>query len=341
MHTKKHSQALFLSSLVILASCSNINPKDATKLANEGHTLTSTVKSSYQGTRSGYTQYNESQVIVSAFGKKPLPSEKQKKEMVSSQLAILAREQVLNSLDVTYKSFSALASYDAAGEVEESINGLGDSINSYRLTVSPEANPISKVTGLITSKTGGLIASEKQKKKLKASSELIRQRLEAFAPLLAEDIAIQKQFNKFVVLSRKEAAEQLINEGLGDPQQLLTGQLSHFGLDSKSTGESEWLAQIQKSYTEDIIKFRNGTTKKAPETPPIYTAMKQIVELRSTSEVTTQEAILNEIMSSIEDLIDDHVRFEKGEDLSTESITQRIILIRQLLEEIKIAKSTN
>jgi hypothetical protein len=337
MDTKKSLLSVLLLTACI-SGCSSINPQDAVALANNGQTVANATSLSYQQSRDGLNRYLESEAISTAFTERSDVGDETITAMLEISETLAARKAVFNKLSATYKTFGELASYDAAKEVENQINGLSGAINEYAKATKSAGNPISNVTNLIISKGGGLIASEAQKDQMKEASALIRIRLAALSPLLEKDIERLKRYKSREVTARTRATVALISEGLGDPSKMISNHLSTVGLSSEKDGVSYWSNEVRKAYITTLIKHRSDTKNPKPNLPPIYEAMQSYISVRIKTEIETQHAILEETKNAIDNLASMHTEFESGTPLSTSSLTQSIVLLQQLLIEFKAAK---
>jgi hypothetical protein len=330
--------------LVGLLGCSALDRQAAVKLADEGKTWAETVRTTHSDTRVGFRRYVESQILVAKLGgRKPLPSTTELEEIKKISLVLAARTKVMDALISSYNSFEKLASYDASGEVETALNGLTDSINDYGKVLGASEPPISKVAGLIVGKAGGWIAGEIQKQQLLKSSQLLRERLTRLQLLMTREISSQKRMRTLIVETNGEAVTTLVAEGLGDPEPILKDLLGNFGMSYDRAQGLAMMMDARKSYAAARVKYeeekKTNPNAKEPEPSVWLSAMSEIVKARVETELSIQEDLLNEVRTSLEELNKVHVKFEQGEPLSIESLTQRIIMLRQFLEEIKKLKS--
>ncbi|MHB2248587.1 hypothetical protein [Pseudomonas fitomaticsae] len=319
------------------SGCSNIDPKDAVKLASSGQSVTSAANLSYQSSRDGLNKYLESEAISAAFLDRPDVGDETVTSIMEISRQLEARKDVFNQLGATYKTFGELASYDAAKEVEDKINGLSGALNEYAKATGSTAGPISTVTNLVVSKGGGLIASEAQKDQLKEASTLIRVRLVSLSQFLVRDVERLKRYKSEELKARARATGIFIGEGLGDPGQMATGYLTDAGFSSPSDGVGYWTTEVRKAYIASVLKYRSNKGPK-PDLPPAYEAMRKYVAIRLKSQAEVQLSLLDEIRSSVDKLTGLHVDFEAGTPLSAASLTQSIMQLQELLKEYEAAR---
>jgi len=324
--------------LVVLNSgCSNIDPKDAVKLAGSGESVASAANLSYQSSKDGLNKYLEAEAISAAFLGRPDVGDTTVASIMDISRQLQTRKEVFNQLNATYKSFGELASYDAAKEVEDKINNLSGALNEYAKATGSTGGAISSVTNFVVSKGGGLIASEAQKDQLKEASELIRARLLSLSTFLANDVERLKRYKSEELKAKARATDIFIGEGLGDPAQMAAGYLADAGLSSSADGVGYWSTEVRKAYIASLLKYRNSNGAK-PTLPPAYDAMQKSAAIKLKWRMGAELDLLGEIKSSVDKLVGQHVDFEAGTPLSAESLTQSIIQRQELLKGYEAAK---
>ncbi|MDL5600530.1 hypothetical protein QS468_48025 [Bacillus subtilis] len=339
----------FLASIlcaVIVSGCSNINLQDAIDLSQEGVKLSKATSSYYQDTRFNLDQYIEATALDSALNEHTPPSEEALKSINGAKEGLLAREVIFSSLSKTYVSLGNLASFDSTTEIQKNITSLAESIESYRQQVQGSPPSTNKKPETLISNLGGFLVSEQQKSKLKQSSKLIRDNLQAFKSLLALDHKVLLSVQGVVIDAKSDAAKSLIRSGFGDPESLVARQLSAFSLNTPKSVEAELIAETRKTYISDLKAYKKAIASNSknppplPKLPPLYGSLLNVIDAKAATEKSTQEALLIEIENSIDKLINMHLQFEHGTPISIESITERLVNLRALLDQLNTSNST-
>lgn len=333
--------------VLALSGCSNISPQEAIKLSQEGVKFSTAASSYYQDTRLGLNEYVEATSLDDALKGHDAINNAKLKDINSAAEGLLAREKIFNSLSKTYTSLGNLASFDSATETQKNIITLEQSIESYRQHVNGAPPSKNDKPEILTAHIGGLLVSEQQKNQLEAASKLIRENLQEFKKLLALDHDVLLSIQRVVIDAKSDAAKSLIANGLGDPEPLVISQLAAFGLNSKKATEADWIAEIRKTYISQLnaykeaIKKNPTTPPSMPEPPPIYKSLLKITDARAATEKSTQEALFTEIEKSIDALTNMHLQFERGTPITIASLTDRLVKLRELLDQLKTSKAAN
>jgi hypothetical protein len=293
--------------LLVTAGCASPVRGRAIALADGGLKVANATSASILDTESAVDGYVESQFLLAPLTGRPEPA-----------------GQTLASLDRVRQALNAHASFDAAGQVEQGVNGLIGSVNEYGTVLGhPPANPSGS---WVLSKVGGSIAGAKQARELLAASAVIRQSLGRVVDLLRKEKEILASLRSVLVDLRGVTARTLWSLGLGRPGALLGRHVAGFGLSWDEKQLDGVLSLLRK---EPSITGVAGKTRE----DDLRLAIDRVLEHRVSRQASLEGKILDETIAGLEALAVAHGRFEADEDVDLAAVAEQLAAIRTTLDE--------
>lgn len=320
MPIRRIAALLLLLTIAVVAGCGTVDRGSAKELSSQGNKFASTTATAALASQEEFNRYLEGKYLVAALANQDKPTPQMTADVERVAKSSAARKEMLKRLGDVYSRLGDLASYDAAGEVESSVNGFTGAVNAFATSVGAKTPPISDITGKISSAGAGWLADYAQSQKLKTASALIRERLVSARDLLKREKTLLVSIREEMDEGSGKAALALWNKGVGFPEPILREQLGDYGLtyDAKQAA-----AAVSDPKVSDAFK----------------TAIKDIVQARTKRQVEMQGSAMSDTIAGFDDLIAAHVKLEAGEQLSLESLTTRLAQMRGFVEEIEKAHS--
>ncbi len=317
--------------LALLASaCSSISLQSAVALGNTGVQTSTTYQQAITVISPGLDNFIEGQYMLAALD--PAKYSEPDSNLVNSikqiQSALSARAVLLGRLSQLYTSFVALASYDASGQVKSGLTSLDGAINNYASALGAASPPISSVADSAISDTGGIIASEIQKRMVLKASEAIVPRLNAISGLLATENSKYVALQDEITRGLRDTTLVLWEHGIGAPDPILSSQIGSFGL-TYVTGS---YAQACKNV---VAAAQDGCKKQ------FDTAIEKAVENRAARVAALQAQLIASNQAALNGLIAAHGEFEKGKPLDLAAITEQLATIGSVIDDINNAQKSN
>jgi len=293
--TLRTGPALVTAALTLLWSgCGTVNRQAAGKLALQGAATATTASQTYQSTGQSLTSYVEGEYLLSALkpGYSP-PSGPMLANIKLVQAELGARQQLFQAIASLYTSFGNLCSYDAKGQVEQSLGAGVQAVNGLSKAVGGGA--ISDSAGKLAAAAGGEIVGQVQSARIKDASAKIR------AVLSAAVFVLQKASeHQAIVAAREEitrgklkVARSLWDTDLALATDILSVQVQAYGLTPNDSAIAH-----------------------ASANPNLKQGVNEILQWRQAREQSAQEAAYNATIRSLQALSDEHVKIEKGESVN-------------------------
>lgn len=143
------------------------------------------------------------------------PSEANAEQTLKLIRAINLRANALTALGDAYRALEQEAAYDAEGAIEPVVGRLADSVNSYASLFRPEAGALigAPISGVIT-QGAGLIARDRQRARLMAGSERIREAVALLRQALVREVSLYNTLSAQFADQEGAAVEALFEAGL-------------------------------------------------------------------------------------------------------------------------------
>ena len=314
--------ALFLTLALLFASgCATIDRQSAVRLATQGTAVAQGIQGSVSETQNALESYVEGQYLMSPLTGRPEPTAAMLEDVQRVRRALSLRASMMGELANTYSAFSALASYDAAGEVESAVGGLTGAINSYASVVSPGSAPISALTGTIVAKGAGQIASYAQAKRIKAASATLRILLGKMAGLLEKEKTLHTGIREAIVLGTGQSAKAIwrwvlaiLAQSSRSNSTCLASAITRSSLDRRLAALAENDPQKFGQFNEAIIK---------------------VVNYRIETQIDLQMSIVAQSIQGLTVLISQHEQLERGQDLDLATATMHVAMLRSFVDELR------
>jgi len=169
-----------------LAACAQPKIEEARGLAQEGLQAATRLQQGAQSVYAGFAETRKLEAIelglVTESARAPTINEE---HLARITVALRERVTIAAQLVSVYAAFGDLAQFDARGEFETSLGDTIESINAFAAAVN--LNPIGNLAGEIVEISGGLIASEVQRRRLLEANDLILQALRGYSEMLHDE----------------------------------------------------------------------------------------------------------------------------------------------------------
>ena len=305
---------LFLLSaflIVCLAGCSALSIESAKSLGTAGQDASVQNVANIFASDDEYQRAMDAEALFHGFADMCVPSQLlDKYETIQAELN--ARKIVFSKLSDVYEAFSGLAAIDTATGVETATNELGDALNDYAATLNKSPIIFNSDQGVIAS-IGGLIAAESQKKKIKQSSILIRERLTEFVELF-ENPLVKIQiltFRQTLAQDQSIAIQSLLQKGLFDLSPLIDQMGADVGL-----------------------KASKETVKIVKDDAAVRKGLEKVIVARLNQRVALIEKGYDASVKAMKELIVEHKKLEKGEELNMTRLRQIIAELQRITERL-------
>ena len=305
--------------VVCMAGCSSLSIESAKSLGTAGQEASAQNTAAIFVSDDEYQRAMDAEAFFHGFAGESVPQQLSD-DYENIQAELRARKIVFSKLGDVYEAFSGLAAIDAATGIETAINGLGDAVNGYAAARKESPVISSSAQGVIAG-IGGLVAAEIQKKKIKQSSILIRERLTAFAKLF-EDRLVQTQmteFKKNLAQNRSSVIQLLWMKGVFDPNPLIDQMGADAGLKA----------------SKEAIKIVND-----PKDTRVRGGLEKVIVARLDRKINLIEKGYHASVQAVEELIGKHEQLEEGEELNLTRLRQ-IIAELQRITELLIPKESS
>lgn len=317
--------AAFLATLV--SACSSVNLQSAVLLGNTGVQAATAYQKAISTLSPGLDNFMEGQYMLAALNpyKYSPPTASLRDSISKLQSALSARAALLGDLAQVYTGFIALASYDASGQVKTSLSALDGAINNYATALGASTPVISPVADAVITDTGGLFATEYQKRAVLKTSKAISVRLKATIDLLGAENAIYAGLQDEITRGLRDSALALWQHGIGAPDPIIVDQIGSFGL-TYSPG----------SYSQACA---NGDAAARAQCRARFTdAIAQAIRYRASRTAALQAETMKSNQSALAGLVAAHAQFEKGKPLDLVAVNQQLALIRSIIDDINNAR---
>ena len=307
--------SLLILLLVTVLSVGCIDLQAGQTLAKNGAALSRQARDTLQSTNSSISDYLDADTIVSKISTIPQnPVSEDSKASLSRISASLAiRAQLLDNLAKCYDSLGLLASYDAAGQVERSINDVTDSVNALADKLGDKSPPISKVSGEISSISLGAVAHFAQMQQLKTASGLLKLRTKRAQELLAIERQRLDSLRETISSTRGQAAIELVRIGVGTSDySVLQKDLVAFGF----------------IYSADQAAKVAATNSKLQE------ALHDIAVRHIADHVTLDKQSLDATIVGLAALVAEHEKLEKGMPLDMATVGAIIAQLQAYADQL-------
>jgi hypothetical protein len=305
--------------VVCMAGCSSLSIESARSLGTTGQETSAQNTAAIFASDDGYQRAMDADAFFHGFAGMSVPQQLST-NYESIQAELRARKIVFSKLGDVYEAFSGLAAIDAATGIETAINGLGDAVNGYADALKKSPVISSSAQGVIAG-IGGLIAAEIQKKKIKQSSMLIRERLTEFAKLFTDPLVRTQMitFKQNLAQNRSSAIELLWKKGVFDPNPLIDQMGADAGLKA----------------SKEAIKIVND-----PKETSVRGGLEEVIVARLNRKINLIEKGYHASVQAVEELIVKHEKLEEGEELNLTRLRQ-IIAELQRITELLIPKESS
>jgi len=322
-------RVLVVSAAALAASgCVSPVRSRAVTLADGGAAMAKATAASIAETGASVDGYVEGRLLLGPLTGRPEPGEETLASLLRVRGALAARAAVMQGLEAAYEALRAHASFDAAGRVEQGVNGLAGAVNEYGRALGREPVDPSGAWGL--SKAGGLLAGARQARELKAASAAIRQSLERTVELLRGEREVHASIRAVLGEARGAAARQLWLLGLGRPGGILQQHVSGFGLawDEKQLDGVLSLLRKEPSITGAPGRSREDDLRQAVE---------KVLEFRVSRQAALEGEILDATLAGLESLAAAHAAFEAREEVDPARLSAHVAALAATLEEYRRA----
>ena len=310
--SRTHLSCVLLTVLVT-AGCSTISREAAIHLSSEGGVAAKSYQESLNTTRKELERYVEGQYMLSPLTGRAEPTKDMLASITQIDNAFALRAAMMSRLGAVYVAFNNLASYDAGAEVEAAVTGFTGAVNAYAAVVSPGANPISDVAGKLAARGAGFLANWEQSRRLKQASILVRERLEPVIGLLDKERTLYDALRTEIVTGSGRSAIALWNIGIGRPDSILEEQLGTFGLLYDKDHYERHLTALSFSDRDNLKK-----------------AIASIIRHRVDRRISLETQLIEGSQEGFQMLIAAHRKLENGKELTLETFTAHLIVIRKI-----------
>jgi hypothetical protein len=303
-----------------MAGCSSLSIESARSLGTAGQEAATQNTAAIFASDDEYERAMDAEAFFHGFAGGSVPQQLAT-NYESIQAELRGRKIVFSKLGDVYEAFSSLAAIDAATGIETAINGLGDAVNGYADVFKKGPVISSSAQGVIAG-IGGLIAAEIQKKKIKESSMLTRERLTEFAKLF-KDPLVQTQmttFKELLAQDRSTAIQLLWMKGVFDPNPLIDQMGADAGLKA----------------SKEAIKIVND-----PKDTHVRGGLGKVIVARLDRKINLIEKGYHASVQAVEELIGKHEKLEEGEELNLTRLRQIIAELQRITELLIPQKSSS
>ncbi len=353
--------------IVCLAGCSSISIESAKNLGTAGKEASVQSSANVFVSNDEYQRAMDAEAFFHAFAGTSIPQQLST-DYEAIQTELNARKIVFSKLGDVYDAFSTLAATNAATGVETAINGLGNAVNDYASTFNKSPVISNSAQGFIAG-IGGLVAAEIQKRKIKQSSVLIRERLNEFDKLF-NDPLVRSQiitFKQSIAQTRASAIKLLWESGIIDPSPLINQMSADAGL--KASKEAAKLLNnqtINKNGTNSDLKDSKEASKLIINPPTnkkssdadlkgskvsikkvskkedtkdqlmsrIRDGLGGVIENRFNQKINLIERGYVAGLKAVKELIEKHEKLEDGEELNLARLRQIVAELQRITELI-------
>lgn len=309
---------LIISGVIVLSGCSNLDIEAAKHLGKVGVEAATAVQTDTSNLDHSIDAYQDRGILAAVTDAvaacrmpKCNPDNYDTSKINSSNSdavnklskLVKSRVQMEDELADAYRAFENLASYDAAAEMETSIGKLFDAGNNMVAAANalpfPGAQaiqPLTKSFGEILKIGGGLVAEERQKRRILAASQLLRQAVAKHAEVLK---------------SEKDAMTSLrVTEKARQDQLRIT--LRDQGVIGYADTLKPIIIGLGDTPTADLEKAISASK-------PLKAGMARMLAERSKRQDEEVRSKYAELITSIQQLVKAHEELEAGKpvDLST------------------------
>ena len=306
--------------LVCLAGCSSLSIESAKSLGTAGQEASVQNTANMFASDYEYQRAMDAEAFFHGIAGKSVP-ERLSDNYETIQAEFSARKIVFSKLNAVYGAFADLVAIEGGTGIETAINELGDAVNGYAGARQKPPVISSSAQGVIA-RIGGLIAAEIQKKKIKQSSMLIRERLTEFAKLF-DDPLVRKQmttFKKSLAQSRASAIKILLKINLFDLSPLIDQMGAEVGL------------KASKKAINIVNDEKNETVK---------AGLVEIVVDRLKRKINLIEKGYDASIKAVKELIVKHKTLEEGEELNLTRLRQIIAELQRITKNLGPKKSSS
>jgi hypothetical protein len=294
---------------VALISCSPIDLKSAQRLAQTGTEAADATETALVQTQHGIDETTDLRELVKVFrpqDHRPVTKETQR-ELDRIRGALQARAAAMHELANVYQAFGALASYDASGEVSKALGDAVGSVNKWdekirELRNTPGDSLLSETLGKAIAAGGGLIADEALKAKVKDASERIRVILEGVTTVLNDEETVIVALNQRTAVIRTSTQISLWKAGVLEARNLFASRMQYGVLAFRVDDIYEW----------------------GSENPLLADRVKDELRRSFEQEAERIKEAYGTAIGAINDLVQEHLRLEEGEDVDLSLIRRKI-----------------
>jgi hypothetical protein len=303
--------AVSAAPLAFLVACASVDIPAANQLATSGVAASAAAQETTETTRADLIQVLRIETLRSALqpGISP-PSQKMTDDIEEIRRKLAARSGMFGDLKDLYRSFLALASYDAAGEFTSAATETRTSINAFANALQ-KASPFGDVAGPAIDTGAGIIGEEIQKRKIRSASQTVRQALEQVVALLdsPEEAETMTAIRQAITQQYALGTMALWDAGVLNAKDRIAGLVRVEGF------------AVVPSVTSSDPKIRDAIDK------DIEFALEQRMEL--------QEMAHQQTVGTMKALIDRHHELEEEKPLSLEQLLDELNRLVELAQTIK------
>lgn len=322
-------RVLAVCGLFLAASgCASQARSRAAALADGGSAVAKATADSLVDTSAAVESYVEGQYLLGPLTGRPEPGEGTLASLRRLREALGARAGVMRSLEASYAALHALASFDAAGRVERSVNALTASVNEYGRAVGK--GPVDPAGAWSLGRAGGALAGAKQARQLKAASAAIRASLERFVELLGREKEIHVSLRAVLVEARGATARQFWQLGLGRPGSILQPHVAGFGLAWDDRQLDPVITLLRK---EPSIAGTSGRSRE----DDLRDAVGKVLSYRVERQAALEAEVLDETLAGLEALALAHAAFEAREEVDLARLAEHAAALRATVDEYRAA----
>lgn len=318
--------AVVCIALLAATGCASSVRARAVTLADGGAATARVTSDAIAETGSAVESYVEAQLLLAPLTGRPEPDEATLASLDRVRKAMGARAEAVRSLGSACTALGAFAAYDAAGAVEQGVNGLAGAVAGYGEALGQP--PAKATTTWTVAKAGGALAGAKQARELKAASAEIRRNVEQLASLLRKEKEALASVRRALVEGQGAAARAFVSLGLGRPGPLLAPHVSGFGLawDEKQLDSVAALLRKEPSITKEAGQTREDDLRRGLE---------KVLEHRVRRRAELEETVVEEMIGGLEALAAAHGKFEATEEVDLAAATEYVAALRATLDDYR------
>ncbi len=317
---------MFVSCVAFMASaCASINIDSAKTLGKAGRSVAVQTQQNIMVSDKEYLRARDSEALLHGYS--GTTQSTLYMQLLNSydeiQQELAKRSVVFEKIANLYDAFGELASLDAGAQTEKAIGELSGAITEYAKQVKQPV-PLSDSATTLISKTGGMVATQIQKAKIRETSTQIREKVDAFRQLLENKLVREQMtgFREALASSRKAAFIMLWDAGVYDPKPLF----DEFGQDAGLVAQNNVAALIKSN-------------------PQLGNAVKEVLDKRlARSQFNLIEKAYDVSLAALKNLVSEHKKLEDGELLDLARLQATVAELRGivvLLGKVKNETSTN